>query len=325
MSTSPKVISLLPSTTEIVCALGLESTLVGRSHECDYPESVTKLPHCTEPKFDPDGTSYQIDQRVKALLQEGLSVYRVDAEKLATLRPDVILTQDHCEVCAAPLSEVEQAVQNYLDYNVKIISVSPTNLSEVLESIQTIAKALGVPGKGQELKNSIKQRLQEIHDTAKLLPSPKLLCLEWLDPLMTAGNWVPELSEIAGGDPVGAKAGKHSPFIDWDKINDLEPEVIAITPCGYDIEQTMAEISTLTSSPEWKKLPAVENKDVYILEGNQYFNRPGPRLVESAQILLEILHAEESNRQFKNTGWIKFTDPLSGDPKSDITKEIIAS
>lgn len=315
MRTSPTVISLLPSTTEIVCALGLESTLVGRSHECDYPESVTTLPFCTEPKFDPDGTSYKIDQRLKALLQEGLSVYRVDAEKIANLQPDIILTQDHCEVCAAPLAEVKQAVQQHLNYEVTIISVSPTDLSGVFNSIRTIADTLNVPQKGQQLIQSMKQNFETIRRKARSLSSPKLLCLEWLDPLMTAGNWVPELAKIAGGKPVGAKAGQHSPFINWDDIAKLEPEVITVMPCGYNIQQTLQEIDTLTSHPEWKKLTAVQQEAVYVLEGNQYFNRPGPRLVESAQILFEILHAKKSDSQFENSGWIKLADFTAGNPQ----------
>lgn len=317
MSTPPTVVSLLPSTTEIVCSLGFKSALVGRSHECDYPKSVNKLPSCTEPKFDPDGTSYQIDQRIKALLQEGLSVYRVDAQKLANLRPDVILTQDHCEVCAAPLSEVEQAVQQYLDYDVTIISVSPTDLSGVLDSIQTIADALEVPEKGKQVVQSMREDFKAIRLKSRLRSPRKLLCLEWLDPLMTAGNWVPELVEIAGGMALGAQIGQHSPFIDWEKIRELEPDVITVMPCGYDIKQTMQEMGQLTSHPAWSMLPAVQKGEVYILEGNQYFNRPGPRLVDSVQILFEILHPDEADKQFLNTGWI----PLEHAPEELLTQK----
>ena len=303
-SKSLRIVSLLPSTTEIVSALGMKEHLVGRSHECDFPADVTSLPFCTEPKFRPDGSSYEIDQRIKALLQEGLSVYRVDAKKLAALKPDIIITQDHCEVCAAPLAEVEEAVQKTLGSKVEIISVSPTSLDDVLASIKTIAAALDIEEKGVELVQEMQNQFAKISSKTQQLSSKKLCCIEWLDPIMTAGNWIPELTEIAGGKSLGASAGSHSPFVDFDKLEELNPDVIAIMPCGYDINQTLQEISTLTSHSRWENLKAVNNDEIYILEGNQYFNRPGPRLVESAQILAEILHPNHFEPEFNQLGWL---------------------
>ncbi|MDZ7659568.1 MAG: ABC transporter substrate-binding protein [Fodinibius sp.] len=188
-----RIVSLLPSTTEIVEALGKKDKLVGRSHECNYPDDITTLPACTEPKFKPDGSSYEIDQRVKALLQEGLSVYRVNEEKLAELKPDIILTQDHCEVCAASLDDVKQAVRQTLGEHVKIVSVSPTDLSSWVQSIRTIADAIDANEAAEELTGRMKSELQEIQQKTIELTPPKVLSIEWMDPLMTAGNWIPEL------------------------------------------------------------------------------------------------------------------------------------
>jgi len=308
MKSMPNTVSLLPSLTEIVCALGMGHTLSGRSHECDYPPSVKDLPVCTEPKFEADGTSYEIDRRVKALLQEGLSVYRVDGEQLKSLNPDIILTQDHCEVCAAPLSEVEKAVRQSLNTDVKIISVSPLNLNDVLNSIHTVASALGVSQRGEELVQNMQQQFEEISSAAKAYSSKEVLCLEWLSPLMTAGNWVPELIEIAGGIPSGAEAGSHSPFADWETILKLDADIILIMPCGYTINKTQKEIHTLQSDERWRKLRAVRENQVYILEGNQYFNRPGPRLTDSARILAEILYPGLFEDTFRGRGWIKFNN-----------------
>lgn len=297
-----RIVSLLPSTTEIIASLGKKNELVGRSHECDFPAGITSLPSCTEPKFKPDGTSYEIDQRVKALLQEGLSVYRVDAEKLAALNPDLIITQDHCEVCAASVDEVKQAVRERLGDHVEVISVSPTDLSSVVDSIRTIADAIGADA--QSLINKMKAKLQAIQDKTIDLRHPKLMALEWLDPLMSAGNWVPELIQIAGGHPLGAEAGLHSPRIEWGKLQELDPDIITLMPCGFSIEQTLSEISKLTSRKGWENFRAVKNKQVFILDGNQYFNRPGPRLVDSTQILAEILHPSVFRKGKTHTGWI---------------------
>lgn len=304
-----RIVSLLPSTTEIVAALGKQDQLVGRSHECDFPEGVSQLPSCTEPKFNPDGNSYQIDQRVKALLQEGLSVYRVDEEKLAEMDPDIIITQDHCEVCAASVDEVKQAVQSRLGDRVEVVSISPTDLSSVVNSIRTIAQAIDAEEAAEQLTAQMKSDLQNIQQQVIELRRPNLLAIEWMDPLMTAGNWVPELIQLAGGNPLAAKAGEHSPWIEWETIRKENPDIIALLPCGYSIDQTLSEISHLTDRDGWETLRAVKNKQVYILDGNQYFNRPGPRLVDSTHILADILHpALFRSSRSKHSGWINLAN-----------------
>ncbi len=298
-----RIVSLLPSTTEIVTSLGKKDELVGRSHECNYPDGITSLPSCTELKFNPDGNSYAIDQRVKALLQEGLSVYRVDEDQLKTLNPDIILTQDHCEVCAASFDEVQSAVQSTLDSDVDVVSVSPTDLSSWVQSIRTIAEAIDAQEAAEELTSRMKSELQSIQQKTIELTPPKVLSIEWMDPLMTAGNWIPELVLVAGGIPVGSESGEHSPEISWKKIKRLNPDIITIIPCGYSIEQTLSGVSELTSRNGWEQLHAVQNKQVYIADGDHYFNRPGPRLVDSARILAEIIHPSLFRKE-KHPEWI---------------------
>lgn len=297
-----RIISLLPSTTEIVAALGKKDQLVGRSHECDFPSDVGTLPACTEPKFNPDGTSYEIDQRVKALLQEGLSVYRVDEDQLAALNPDVIITQDHCEVCAATVDEVKKAAKSRIGDTVKVVSVSPTDLSSVVDSIRTIGEA--IEADPQPLMNQMKSGLQAIQQRTIGLRHPNVLALEWLDPLMAAGNWVPELIQLAGGNPLGAQSGQHSPWMGWEKLQKLDPDIITVMPCGYSIDQTLSEINKLTSHSGWAELNAVKNKQVFVLDGHQYFNRPGPRLVDSTQILAEIIHPSVFRAENPHSGWL---------------------
>lgn len=299
-----RIVSLLPSTTEIVAALGKVDQLVGRSHDCDYPERIRQLPACTEPKYEPDGTSYEIDQRVKAILQEGLSVYRVDEDRLAELNPDLIITQDHCEVCAASLSDVKEAVRSTLGDHVEIISVSPTDLSSVIDSIRTIAKAVDAEDAAKQLTEQMKSKLQEIQQKIIKLKRPDVLCIEWLDPLMSAGNWIPELIELAGGNPLAATAGEHSPRLEWSELRQFDPDIITISPCGYTINQTMEELSNLTSRDGWSDLRTVKNKQVFVMDGNQYFNRPGPRLVDSTLILAEIIHPSVFRNGVRHSGWI---------------------
>lgn len=301
-----RIVSLLPGTTEIVCALGMKSNMVGRSHECDYPASVQDLPACTEPKFEADGTSYQIDQRVKSLLQDGLSVYRVDADVLSALKPDIIITQDQCEVCAASLLDVREAAEEILGEEVAIVSVSPTDLAGVLDSIQTIADSLDATEEGEQLIQNMRADFDTIQNNTRKGTVRNICCIEWMEPMMAAGNWIPELVEIAGGRELGAVAGKHSPYFEWDNLLELNPEVLAVVPCGYSIDKTLSEMDTLTKHKEWSKLQAVQNGEVYLLDGNHFFNRSGPRLTDSARIFAEILHPDIFEPKHRNTGWIKF-------------------
>jgi iron complex transport system substrate-binding protein len=301
---SPRIVSLIASSTEIVCALGFGDKLVGRSHECDFPESVKRLPAVTEPKFPVEGTSYEIDQRVKAILQEGLSVYRVDAEQLRALRPDVVVTQSQCEVCAVSLKDVEQAVCEWIDSRPKIVSLEPNALADIFTDIRHVASALDASARGEELVARLERRIEEVSEHAKTAGGlPTVAAIEWIEPLMACGNWMPELVELAGGANLFGVAGKHSPWMDFTDICEQDPEVIVVLPCGFDIERTRAEMPLLAKQPAWSELRAVREGRVAIADGNQYFNRPGPRVVESLEILAEILHPGAIDYGWKGRGW----------------------
>ncbi|MBC8170670.1 MAG: cobalamin-binding protein, partial [Anaerolineae bacterium] len=289
--TKARILSLIPSSTEIVYALGFGDQLVGRSHECDYPAQVEHLPAVTATKFNPDGRSYEIDQRVKAILQESLSVYRIDADLVKTLAPDVIITQSQCEVCAVSLKDVQQMTCDWLDSDAEIVSLEPNWLEDVLMDIERVATALGVPERGTAYVAEMQARMDAIAaKTRPLHEKPTVACIEWIDPLMAAGNWMPQLVEMAGGLNQFGEAGKHSPWMTWDDLRANDPDVIVVLPCGYDIAKSLSEMPALTDRPDWTSLRAVKENQVYVTDGNQYFNRPGPRLAESLEILAEILH-----------------------------------
>jgi iron complex transport system substrate-binding protein len=285
-----KIVSLIASATEIVCALGFEDDLVARSHECDHPPSVTRLPAVTSPKFPTDGTSYEIDQRVKAILAEALSVYRVDAEALQRLAPDVIVTQTQCEVCAVSARDVEAALCSFVGSRPRVVSLEPNALADVWKDILRVASALGAEARGRRLVEDLRGRLDAVAARVAGRPRPKVACIEWIDPLMAGGNWVPELVDLAGGENLFGEAGKHSPWMSLDDLVARDPDVIVVLPCGFDVPRTRGEMKVLEGNPTWRGLRAVREGRVFLADGNQYMNRPGPRVVESAEIFAEILH-----------------------------------
>lgn len=302
-----RIISLLPAATEIVCALGLENQLVGRSHECDHPQSVVNLPVCSSAKLLPGQDSAAIDQEVKQLLTEALSIYSVMKDEIRALRPDVVITQTQCEVCAVSIKEVEEALENLLEKDAEIISLNPNSLGDILNEIRLIATTLGVQARGEVLIEDLEERINIVRHKLKFHEQkPRVACIEWLAPLMVAGNWTPEMVEIAGGVSVLAESGKHSPFVDFTAIQAADPEVIVIMPCGFSIERTLAEINLLLELPGWTELSAVKNDRVYIADGNHYFNRSGPRIVDSIEILAEIIHPKQFIFGYEGEGWVKF-------------------
>jgi iron complex transport system substrate-binding protein len=299
-----RIVSLISSATEIVCALGFEADLVGRSHECDFPPSVRKLPVCTAPKFDVHTTSAEIDRSVKQLLQQATSVYHVDAELLKQLRPEVIVTQSQCEVCAVSLRDVEQAVCDWTGVKARIVSLQPNALADVWADIQRVADVLDAAERGLLLVARLQQRMKMIaRRAAELSHRPGVACLEWIEPLMAAGNWMPELVGMAGGENLFGVAGQHAPWMTWQELCQRDPEVIVALPCGLDIDRTRREMQTLQSKPEWSGLRAVRRGHVIVTDGNQYFNRPGPRLVESLEMLAEVLHPQVFHFGHQGTGW----------------------
>jgi iron complex transport system substrate-binding protein len=299
-----RIVSLIASATEIVCALGCEEMLVGRSHECDFPASVRRLPVCTEPKFNVEGNSRQIDRDVKALLRDSLSVYRVDADQLAALEPDVIVTQAQCEVCAVSLRDVERAVCSWLRACPKLVSLVPDALADVWADIERVAEALNIRDRGADLIAKLQSRIEAIASRAKSLSHrPTVACIEWIDPLMAAGNWVPELVEMAGGVNLFGQAGKHSPWMTFEELVAADPDIIVVLPCGFDIERSRRELPALAEKEEWPRLRAVRDERVFLADGNQYFNRPGPRLAESLEILAELFHPLVFQFGHQGTGW----------------------
>jgi len=299
-----RIVSLLPSTTEIACALGFRESLVGRSHECDFPPDVTALPACTEARIDPTAPSREIDAQVRRYVRDALSIYRVDAERLRELAPDVVLTQDQCEVCAASLGDVEAALAEWTGRTPRVVSLRPATLADVWGDVERVASALGTASRGRALVEELTGRVEAIARQAEALePRPRVACLEWIDPPMGAGNWMPELVTLAGGQPLFGGAGEHSPWLDWEDLRRADPDVLAVLPCGFSLERVASEMAPLRAQPGWEELRAVREGRVYLLEGNQYFNRPGPRLVESLEILAEILHPETFRFGHSGTAW----------------------
>jgi iron complex transport system substrate-binding protein len=305
---SQKIVSLLPAATEIVCALGLEENLVGRSHECDFPLSVKQLPVCCEANFPDNLSSAAIDRKVKELLSDALSIYTVNREKIKQLDPDVVITQAQCEVCAVSLKEVEEALENYLDKRAQIISLQPNSLEDIFNNIREVASDLNVTEEGDKLIEGLNERVDIVRHKLKFMENkPTVACIEWLEPMMVSGNWIPELVNLAGGISVIAEAGQHSPFIQWVDIRLLDPEIIIVMPCGFSIERTLSELDILLQLPGFQELKAVKNNRLYIADGNQYFNRPGPRIVDSIEILAEIIHPKQLTFGYEGDGWIKFS------------------
>ena len=301
-----RVLSLLSSTTEVVYALGCEDQLVGRSHECDYPPEVMTLPICTKPKFNVDGSSIEVDGQVKSILQNALSVYYINEDLLKELKPDIILTQSQCEVCAVSEKDVKSVVKNITGINPDIISVEPNSVKDIFKDIKIIAEALNVVDKGADLIGFMKNRIRTLKKSYDDKSELTVAAIEWIDPLMAAGNWVPELIEMAGGINLFGEAGKHSPWMEYKDLIEKDPQTIIIMPCGYNIQKSIFEIDSLIKQKGWQKINAVQNNKVYITDGNQYFNRPGPRIIESLEILIEIFHDDKTNFKHLDSGWIKF-------------------
>jgi iron complex transport system substrate-binding protein len=288
-SAAPSIVSLIPSATEIVCALGLRPRLVGVSHECDFPEDVRGLPVLSAPKLDPGRPSAEIDRAVRGLLETALSVYRIDLEGLARLRPELIVTQSQCEVCAVPLSDVDSACAQLGLESTRVCSRSPTGLDEVLEDFRRVAQAAGVAARGEELVSAVTSRFDAIRASASGRRKPRVALVEWLDPPMIAGGWMPELLRIAGGEPVIVQEPRRFATVTWDDIVAADPELVVLLPCGFDVERTLRELRTPEIAEPLRRLSATRHGRTFVVDGNAYFNRPGPRLAESAELLARVV------------------------------------
>jgi len=300
----PRIVSLISSASEIIHALGQTPDQVGRSHECDFPPEVATLPACTKPTIDIHADSREIDRAVKDRVRNALSVYEVFDEVLERLQPTHIITQTQCEVCAVSLRDVERSVAARLASRPKIISLTPNSLVDVWDDIRRVAGSLGIVEHGESVIASLQTRMCAISDRARRDGArPRVACIEWQEPLMAAGNWMPQLVEMAGGVNLLGEPDKHSGYLQWTELVTADPDVIVISPCGFDLARTEQQMYWLTERPEWSRLRAVQGGRVYLADGNQYFNRPGPRLVETLQILSEILHPETFEPEFENAGW----------------------
>ncbi|MCH7929773.1 MAG: cobalamin-binding protein [Proteobacteria bacterium] len=301
MDDEPRIVSLIPSGTEIVAALGLADRLVGRSHECDFPPGVERLPACTRPAFDTGGASRDIDDRVRALLREALTIYDLDTDALERLRPTHIVTQDQCAVCAVDLAEVERAVAEIAGCEARVISHQPAVLADVFDDVERTGAALGVDG--APVADALRGRIDAIESRSRGLPRKRVACIEWCEPLMVAGNWVPEMVRLAGGEDTLGVAGEHAPTIAWETLAAADADAIVFMPCGYGLGRTREDAEMLAARPAWRGLRAARTGEVYVTDGNQFFNRPGPRLVESIEILAEILHPESFSFGHQGTAW----------------------
>ena len=304
--TGHRIVSLLPSATEIVAALGGLDQLVGRSHECDHPAGVERLPSCCHPTINIDAPGAEIDRSVKHQLAQAISIFQVDHDLLGRLQPTLILTQDQCEVCAVNLADVESALELTTGVSTQVVSLTPANLADVWKTIETVGQAMGEGDEATMVIHRLESRLQELASAVtpdQASGRPRVACIEWIDPLMVAGNWVPELVELAGGVDVLGTAGRHSPWITWADLAVADADVIVLMPCGFDIERTRSELAPVITRSEWQQLRAVSEGQVFITDGHQFFNRPGPRLVESAEILAEILHPGRCDSGHHPDGW----------------------
>lgn len=302
-----RIVSLIASATEIVHALGLGRYHVGRSHECDFPPQVSSLPVCTSPTFAVNGSSAEIDRLVKQQLSAAVSIYDVFPEVLESLQPTHIITQTQCKVCAVSLDDVERALAGSLASRPKVVPLEPNCLADIWTDIRRVASACGVESDGEILIQNLQAEMEQIQIAASVSSTrPRVACIEWHEPLMAAGNWVPELVNMANGTNLFGVAGLHSPWMSWEQLEAADPDVIISMPCGFDLQRTESEMYWLTTNPIWLKLKAVQNDQVYVTDGNQYLNRPGPRIVESLRILAEILHPGGFEPSLKEYGWKTF-------------------
>jgi iron complex transport system substrate-binding protein len=299
-----RIVSLIASATEMVHALGLGEFQVGRSHECDYPAEVATLPVCTKPKFDISGDSREIDRRVKETLAGAGSVYDVFDGVLERLQPTHIVTQTQCEVCAVSLKDVERALSERFASRPRVVALEPNSLADIFADVRRLAEACGVASRGGALVQSMEQEMAHIGQRARATGlHPRVAAIEWPEPLMAAGNWVPELITMLGAENLFGTAGQHSPWMKWEDLAASNPDAIVSLPCGYDLARTRAEMHWLTDRPGWNELRAVRESRVFLADGNQYLNRPGPRVVESMRILAEILFPGTFSPGMEGRGW----------------------
>ncbi|MFB7653614.1 MULTISPECIES: cobalamin-binding protein [unclassified Streptomyces] len=286
-----RIVSLLPAATDIVAVLGLTDQLVGRTHECDWPaREVAPVPVVTGADLDQDRlSSREISDAVGGSAHTGSSLYTLDTERLAALRPDVVLTQDLCDVCAVSYERVSGTVRR-IDADTRVLSLEPRTLDGVLDCLVTVGELLGVRERAERERAELTARLDAVRAAVAGRDRPRVVAIEWLDPLWPAGHWVPEQITAAGGDPLLAGPGEHTKPMTWEAVRAARPDAVLVLPCGFPPERTLRETGLLTRLPGWQDLPAVRAGQVWVLDGPAYFNRPGPRVVRGAEVLAHVLH-----------------------------------
>jgi iron complex transport system substrate-binding protein len=283
-----RIVSLLPSSTEIVYALGLGDKLVGVTHECDFPPEARRKPQLTASTLPDAANSAEIDRHVRRSLHQGSSLYSLDAELLERLAPDLIVTQELCEVCAVSYEIVARAAKR-LRGDPRIVSLEPSSLEDVYANIATVAELGGAGRAGVDLVDALRARAERLRAAVAGRPRPRTLVLEWTDPPMSGGHWTPGLVELAGGEPILSHPGANSQTLAWEAIAAADPDVVIVTPCGFDLARAKAAAAELDANPLWRGLRARREGRVYVLDGNAYVNRPGPRLLESAELFATAL------------------------------------
>jgi iron complex transport system substrate-binding protein len=284
-----RICSLLPSATEILYALGLGEAIVGVTHECDYPPEAGKKPPLIRPRVDPQASPAAIDREVTELVSRGESIYAVDADLLASLAPDLIITQDLCHVCAASPEDLATALIRF-SKRPKILSLTPHSLTDVWEDIRRIGEATGRRRDAQGLAITLAQKVAAIDMKVAALPRPRVLCLEWMDPFYIAGHWVPEMVAKAGGKDVLGRAGEPSFRSTAEQIANTDAEIIVVMPCGYSSRRTAEEFNFKELPSSWDQLPAIRDRRVFAVDANSYFSRPGPRLADGVELLARLFH-----------------------------------
>lgn len=304
-----RIVSLLPAATEWICVFGGQDALVGRSHECDYPDSIQDVPVVTNPAYESKGDSATIDEAVQEQLQNGLSLYEVDLERLRALEPDLIVTQDQCEVCAVSLPELEAQLDNWTGGAPEIVSLQPQTLKEVLDEALRLARTIECMEAAMDVIANLETGLRMLRDeigvdrTTNPQSFPTVACIEWLEPLMVAGHWMPDVVEMAGGRPVMGTAGQPTEPVEWEALREADPDVLTLMPCGFTIDETRRDLHYLTDRPGWETLSAVQDQRVALLDGNAYFNRSGPRLYRAIEVLASVLHSEEFRPEPPVAAW----------------------
>lgn len=289
-----RIVSLLPSATEILFAIGAGESLVGVTHECDYPDDAKTLPHLTSSALPDASNPGEIDRHVRASLHSGSSLYNLDSRLLERLSPDLIVTQDLCEVCAVSYRIVDRAARR-LSSDPRIVSLEPSSLEDVYANILTLGDLTGCRANAESLITSLRDRIARVAERVEGADRPRVLVLEWTEPPMSGGHWTPGLVELAGGIPLLANPGANSQTLSWDAIQSADPDVIIVAPCGFGLDATRAAIERLAEIPQWLALRAVREGRVAAVDGNAYVNRPGPRLVDTAEIFAGILHTRNVN------------------------------